>query len=381
MKAVKLGLIFTIAALITLGLGSAAFAFHGGGVAHCDGCHTIHNSDGGDVVNDSANSQLLVGADPSSACLTCHDSIYMSMSADGSAFTPGGDFYWLSVENKPAHGSTVYGNARGHSIVASDFSLDQDTDLTIAPGGVYTAANMGCNSCHDPHGKIANNTNPDPISVSGSYGGIPAVGSTAGNFRLLGGVGYDGGEGVDGISFDEPAPVARAYPGSRGQWPAETDGNHVDYGSGMSEWCGNCHGNLISGGSISHRHPASDDSHLNGFSTAYNQYVATGELTGTSATSFDRLVPFERGITDRLDLALDYTSTAGPNSNSNVMCLTCHRAHASAFPKALRWEMAEELLADSAFVVDNPNAYYGEAINTRYNEFQRSLCNKCHVQD
>ncbi len=380
MKAVKLGLIFTIAALITLGLGSAAFAFHGGGVAHCDGCHTIHNSDGGDVVNGSANSQLLVGADPSSACLTCHDRIYKAMSTDGSAFTPGGDFYWLNVENSPAHGSTVYGNARGHNIRASDYSLDPDPDLTIAPGGVYAATNMGCNSCHDPHGKIAGPTNPAPISVSGSYGGIPAVGSTAGNFRLLGGAGYDGG-GVEGFGFGEPAPVARAYPGIYGQWPAETDGNHVDYGSGMSEWCGNCHGDFKQGGSMSHLHPASDDSHLNGFSTAYNQYVATGELTGTSAASFDRLVPFERGITDRLDLALDYTSTAGPNSNSNVMCLTCHRAHASAFPKALRWEMAEELLADSAFVVDNPNAYYGEAINTRYNEFQRSLCNKCHVQD
>ena len=108
--------------------------------------------------------------------------------------------------------------------------------------------------------------------------------------------------------------------------------------------------------------------------------MATGDLTGNVLTSFDRLVPFERGITDAFDLALDSSSTVGPDGNSNIMCLTCHRAHATAFPNALRWE-AEELLADSDFVTANPNAYYGDDITTRYGEFQRSLCNKCHLQD
>ena len=33
-----------LAGVLTLALGGTALAFHGGGVAHCDGCHSMHNS-------------------------------------------------------------------------------------------------------------------------------------------------------------------------------------------------------------------------------------------------------------------------------------------------------------------------------------------------
>ncbi len=36
--------IAALAAILTLGLAGTATAFHGGGVAHCDGCHSMHNS-------------------------------------------------------------------------------------------------------------------------------------------------------------------------------------------------------------------------------------------------------------------------------------------------------------------------------------------------
>lgn len=80
---------------------------------------------------------------------------------------------------------------------------------------------------------------------------------------------------------------------------------------------------------------------------------------------------------------MDSSSTVGPDNNSNVMCLTCHRAHASPWNDSLRWDPQEELLADQpaggeAYAV---HLYYGEDITTRYDEFQRSLCNKCHLQD
>lgn len=397
MKAVKLGLILTIAALMTLGLGSAAFAFHGGGVAHCDGCHTMHNSDNGAAVvpgqpiGDSGNSQLLVGSDPSSACLTCHLGIYKAMSTDGSAYTPGGDFFWVTIDTPGPRGGTNAMANKGHNTIAADFGIAIDDTLATGPSNgtvEYFAADLGCNSCHDPHGKIANNANPLPISGSGSYGSHDSTapaGAQLGNFRILGGVGYDGGEGVTGISFTNPAPVAEAYHGVFGQWPAETDINHVDYGSGMSEWCANCHSGFTADGSAAHRHPASNNAHLNGFGTAYNQYRSTGDIspTNTVADSYDRLVPFERGITDPQAVALDSSSTVGPDNNSNVMCLTCHRAHASPWNDSLRWDPQEELLADQpaggeAYAV---HLYYGEDITTRYDEFQRSLCNKCHLQD
>jgi nitrate reductase cytochrome c-type subunit len=71
------------------------------------------------------------------------------------------------------------------------------------------------------------------------------------------------------------------------------------------------------------------------------------------------------------------------------MCLTCHRAHASAFNDATRWDMTHELLAESwptaanlvtmGAVANSP--YYGRDIAADFGDYQRSLCNKCHVKD
>jgi len=408
--------------LLVIGLGGQAMAFHEGGVAYCAGCHTMHNSQNGVIPNgplgipgtgigtvgDVGNSNLTLGSDPSSTCLKCHAVIYKSVSADGSAFTPGGDFYWLTRDDILANGhstDTAAAESHGHNIIAADFPgyANADPTLSTAPsvgGTAYPSASLGCQSCHDPHGKKDNGVNPLPIAGSGSYGAVnpndnsgnvdPADGANTvlGNFRLLGGVGYDGG-GVAGINFANGDPVAVSYAPNHGDFAAETDINHTDYGSGMSEWCTNCHNGFDADGSAAHRHPASNDAHLNGFVSNYNQYVTTGNMNGTVADSFDRLVPFERGILDtdgdgQPDAGLDSTNVAGVDNSSNVMCLTCHRAHATAWPDALKWDPETELLAHSAALADPvfaAQAYYGDDIAVRYSEYQRSLCNKCHVQD
>ena len=64
MKALKLSLVVMAAAVLAIGLGSTAYAFHAGGVAECSGCHQMHNAPSTDF--------LLIKADPSSACLSCH---------------------------------------------------------------------------------------------------------------------------------------------------------------------------------------------------------------------------------------------------------------------------------------------------------------------
>jgi hypothetical protein len=83
------------------------------------------------------------------------------------------------------------------------------------------------------------------------------------------------------------------------------------------------------------------------------------------------------------------TSTADPDITDNVMCLTCHRAHASAFNNVTRWDMEHELLAESypsaQKLIDMgaipDSAYHGRDIATEFGGFQRWLCNKCHVKD
>jgi hypothetical protein len=124
----------------------------------------------------------------------------------------------------------------------------------------------------------------------------------------------------------------------------------------------------------------------------YNAYVKTGDLTGDVSDSYLQFVRFERGIVraNINDLHPNGTgASAGPNGNSNVMCLTCHRAHASAFKNAGAWDFEAEFIVDSHPAStdggvtgdDVLNSYYGRDIETDFGEGQRSFCNKCHVKD
>ena len=99
----------------------------------------------------------------------------------------------------------------------------------------------------------------------------------------------------------------------------------------------------------------------------YNRYNGTADpLGGTEATAYIAAVPFEDPSTTTI-------STAGPTSSSKVMCLTCHRAHASSAPHAGRWDFNVDLLIDDGAVSGSypiPSPYPTPV--------QNSLCNKCH---
>jgi hypothetical protein len=392
MKRIRFGLILAAAALMIFGLGSAALAFHEGGVAHCDGCHTMHNSEDGESIIDggvvgTAGAHLTIGADPGSTCLSCHEGSgsYHIFSSDGSNMTPGGDFYWLTktFTYTTFRPQTRNGYSFGHNVIAADFGLVQDPVLSAAPGGSFPSNQLTCSSCHDPHGKKVNKTMQ--IEESGSYRDNfdtfdPAA---LGNFRLLGDVGYEPGAGV---TFIAGPPVATT-PHYRRQAQDETDSNHTDYGSGMSEWCANCHSGFLSQSVADHRHPASDAAGLTSdIVENYNEYVKTGDLSGTQATAYFALVPFETGATDPINT--DPGRVSGPTSG-NVACISCHRAHVSAFPNSGRWDFETELLVDShpqdtdggAQAGDQLASYYGRDIAAVYGPGQRSLCNKCHQQD
>ena len=94
MRALKV-MILTAAAL-ALASGSA-LAFHDGGVAYCQGCHTMHNSQNGaavDAAHPNGNTYLLNAGNPSDTCLRCHAAY--GQFASGTGFGPGGDFYWVT---------------------------------------------------------------------------------------------------------------------------------------------------------------------------------------------------------------------------------------------------------------------------------------------
>ena len=111
-----LSVIIPTAALISILAVEGAWAFHDGGVAECEGCHTIHNSVSGQsasvnaIAAGTANNYLMLGSDASSTCLNCHEHAGDAgptahhVSTPGSEvpagqppkqLTPGGDFGWL----------------------------------------------------------------------------------------------------------------------------------------------------------------------------------------------------------------------------------------------------------------------------------------------
>jgi len=409
MKAVRLAII--MAAVIALSAG-ATYAFHRGGVAECGGCHSMHNAN-------PDGSFLLLGSDKSSACLNCHQhegdtgpSSYHVSTAEadmpeGTAPLqrgPAGDFGWLKktyVFTVRGSEITEEGQTHGHNINAADYLYEADTENTAAPGGVFPAEQLGCESCHDPHGKYRRlsdgtfATTGAPIISSGSYHNSPdpGAGEAVGAYRLLAGKGYT----KDGITYvvDPPAVVVNS---SYNRSEAATQ-NRVAYGKGMSEWCATCHGDMHSDGN--YVHPVGEGLGST-IADIYNAYKKSGDMTGTSTTSFLSLVPFEENSTNYTNLKAhaktDDTYLNGPTSTSQVACISCHRAHASGWEYALRWNMEGEFItydsmwpgtdttpsvpqfARGRLGAETAAAYYDRPA-TVLASYQRVLCNKCHGKD
>jgi hypothetical protein len=335
--------------------------------------------------------------------------------------TPGGDFAWLKkTMTFVVRGATTTndGARHGHNIIASDFGYVADDALTVAPGGTYPAANLACSSCHDPHGRyrrFADNTYATtglPIFNSGSYNnsanpiaGVAAVGA----YRILGGVGYQPKSLSGSYAFtSDPMDVVVASTYNRSE---ATDGTGIAYGKNVAEWCANCHTGMLqasyTSGMAGLRHPAGNGAKLTAaIVTNYNAYVSSGIMTNTNtAKAFSTLAPFATDQNDRSLMKPQAVTGTGGNSThaaaattDNVMCLSCHRAHATAFESMIRWNYSgNEFItaADSAnaaiydtvngkgtgySATQQQNAYYGRPA-TFFGPNARSYCNKCHAKD
>jgi hypothetical protein len=73
----------------------------------------------------------------------------------------------------------------------------------------------------------------------------------------------------------------------------------VAYGSGMSEWCANCHGNMLGSNNNAKSHPAGNDVKMTGqIMENYNSYIASGNFSGNRDSSYTSMVPFEMATSD-----------------------------------------------------------------------------------
>jgi mono/diheme cytochrome c family protein len=417
---------------------SNAQAFHSGGVADCEGCHSMHNSfEGSANVTGMAQYQsgpwLLKAQDQSGACLNCHN----AADTTGSSYhistngvtpndtsravegTPGGDFAWLKKTmnySVRGAGAVADGDRKGHNIKAFDFGYTQDKTLTTAPGGTYPASALACSSCHDPHGtyrRFADGSQARtglPIFGSGSYTSSisPIAGvSAVGVYRILGGVGYQPKSLAGSFAFGSPAPDAVAKSTYNGvSTTVNTTAGQKDlvaYGQGMSEWCGNCHtamhNDTSTSGSTGLVHPAGNGAKLTApIAQNYNTYVTSGVMTGT--VGYSAIAPYELGTSDYTALKAFVATPVAATTSNNVACLSCHRAHASGFESMARYSLFNEFMttADAAGVAlydssttegkinmglsvqQQTDAYNGRPA-TAFGPMARNNCNKCHAKD
>jgi predicted CXXCH cytochrome family protein len=164
-------------------------------------------------------------------------------------------------------------------------------------------------------------------------------------------------------------------------------------------------------------HPAGNDANMNNQFVVgnaygntqpiwqnYNQYVKSGGMLDMTAavytSAYTSLVPFERHTADFTVLRplAGSGEQPGPDATSNVMCLSCHRAHASAFKHMLRYDYGNEFMtvtdATGGAVYPDPTTRAGQGISiierqkayydrpaTAFAPQQRVLCNKCHAKD
>jgi hypothetical protein len=437
----RIGLALSVALLVP----ANAHAFHSGGVGACEGCHSVHNSYEGapNVFNrasaDGSGPYLLKANDQSSTCLNCHqaaDTLPTTQHVSTAGvnpydstvpveLTPGGDFAWLKKTMNLTIRGTVspdgnLGARHGHNVVAVDYGYVADPTNVKSPGDEYPAANLGCHSCHDPHGRYRRfadgsvGTTGLPIFASGSYTDSPnpiAGVSAAGVYRHLAGVGYQPKSLSGSHAFTNPSPIAVvASTYNRSEAPDQTG---IAYGMGFSEWCSNCHPAMLqesyTSGMAGLRHPAGNGAKFTpAIVTIYNAYVSSGVMSNTEpAKAWSTLAPFEIGTADYTVLKAQAVTGTGGVSNhapasatANVTCLSCHRSHASAFPSKLRYFDHNEFMtiadASNAAAYDSSTtenqinygydvqqqqmAYYGRPA-TAFGPYARVYCNKCHAKD
>ena len=265
--------------LLLAGLSRPVLGFHSGGVGSCNGCHVMHATDEGMTVAPSPIGVpgLLLAETPSDVCLRCHADADGAVLGTNPLMPPpergAGNFVFLFEENlndaPDGAVNPISGDAAGHNLVAPAYGLAADARHSVSPGGFFPASEMGCTSCHDPHGNAG--------------------------FRMLRGVGEVQG-GVAVFSF--PAPQAEGIPLDGA---AESSTFHTAYQSGVSDWCGNCHGRYhddfetpaVPGGGDPLEHPSDEilDSEIR---NRYNLYNGTADpMGGSAASAYLAAVPFE----------------------------------------------------------------------------------------
>ena len=310
---------------------------------------------------ESPNPQLLL-----TNCVGCHTALDGYTWKDSSTGAPivyntgepgeylaGGNFYWVADEgdNDDAKGHNVLGISGTDSLALAPGGFDCGNDnchksLAVALSGQNASLKSGCEGCHldvkhhadDGTGTKYVGTAPDKwyrFLTLGHFGSAPS-----------GDTGVVGIEDAD-WQHTNSANDHNEYKGISG----EGAGNAA--GGTMTHFCQGCHENF-------HSDQTAENPSASPWFRHPSDFVIpnTGEYTNAFSSGYNPNIPVARpwnfdGFTT---VAPGYPSGTVTPGTDMVMCLTCHRAHASPYYKMLRWHYTS---------TDLSYALYG--------------CSKCHT--
>lgn len=290
----------------------------------CSGCHTMHNSQGGSAVAIDDTGALTTtpqGHLAKASCLGCHGK-------GGSTIGGAPDIFASAFNDWTAGGSfdttLVDDDAKRHDVTdiwsVGDISYSGGTVADGTPGA--TAGTLGKDmdattlTCAGATGCHGNHTGAD------SDAGIKGFhhGSTA--YRYLQ---TKAGQAISGKG-------AAAWEKIAGSGPGSADTHNVyssDATAGISKYCAECHGDFHGSGESSN----TQDANLTWIRHPTDA-VLTSLYSGVASITVDyQNTPFAFDDISSLTTTEAYTTTS-----AEVMCLSCHRAHGSAYNDILRFE-------------------------------------------
>jgi hypothetical protein len=333
-------------------------------------CADCHLSIGGQKTQSSLNagSGFLLKANITDLCLSCHtegkntphttdlpnleDRGWVApivLTADGKSpadlgvAMPAGDFYWSGINPGKGHNPAFAGGTPASQQLAADPILG-----TSPPGGALLDGNWSCVSCHGAHSRFDDDVSAWRQLKRRINGRV--VTSDVRRFGV---------ENVGG------------------------DANKNVYRGGFSSFCSACHGDFHGGmgenagartGKAWVRHPSNLEL---GRSNRYGVAAYTGRVINAQGTSpnpagYDWKYPLVKADGD-FTLRPDQPAAGVSGTirgEDRLMCLTCHRAHATPFANMTRWETRAH-----TFIADGERDFTGEVSRGDNPAFG---CAKCH---